>query len=96
MVGLNHKDVLDDGRSWLYRFGNPFDTVVFDQQGGTGIDWGVYGVPETFIMDKQGKIRYKHVGPISEEDFNPKLVPLISQLKSEPDTATAKQAAQAQ
>ncbi len=83
MVGLNHKDVLDDGRTWLNRFGNPFDTVVFDQQGSTGINWGVYGVPETFIMDKKGTVRYKHIGPISEEDLNTILLPLIKQLQAE-------------
>jgi len=83
MVGLNHKDVLDDGRSWLNRFGNPFDTVLFDQQGSTGINFGVYGVPETFIMDKKGVVRYKHIGPISDEDFKTILEPLIKQLQAE-------------
>lgn len=83
MVGLNYKDIREDGIAWLDRFGNPFDEVLFDQQGGTGIDYGVYGVPETFIMDKQGNIRYKHIGPISPEDLKNKVVPLIEMLKAE-------------
>ena len=84
MVGLNYKDIRDEGQAWLERFGNPFDKVLFDQKGSAGIDWGVYGVPETFIMDKQGKVRYKHIGPISEDDLKTKLAPLIETLKAEP------------
>ncbi len=82
MVGMNYKDIRADGKAWLNRYGDPFDTVLFDQQGGAGIDWGVYGVPETFIMDKQGKIRYKHIGPISNDDLKDTLMPLIESLKA--------------
>ncbi len=84
MVGLNYKDIRTDGQAWLKQYGNPFESVVFDQQGGAGIDWGVYGVPETFIMGKQGKIRYKHIGPISDDDLQDTVAPLIESLKAEP------------
>ncbi|MDB5988213.1 MAG: DsbE family thiol:disulfide interchange protein [Nevskia sp.] len=77
IVGIDYKDALDDGRNWLQRRGNPYAQVLVDLDGNTGIDWGVYGVPETFVLDAQGKIIFKHIGPMTpqawERDVRPKL-----------------------
>ena len=68
---------------WLNRLGNPYTVSVFDADGKVGIEWGVYGVPETFVIDKQGVIRHKHTGPITEESWQKTLLPLIIQLQKE-------------
>jgi len=77
IVGIDYKDALDDGRNWLQRRGNPYAQVLVDLDGKTGIDWGVYGVPETFVLDAQGRIIFKHIGPMTpqawEQDVLPKL-----------------------
>jgi cytochrome c biogenesis protein CcmG/thiol:disulfide interchange protein DsbE len=77
IVGIDYKDALDDGRNWLLRRGNPYAQVLVDLDGTTGIDWGVYGVPETFVLDAQGRIIFKHIGPMTpqawEQDVLPKL-----------------------
>lgn len=83
IVGLNYKDETSDAKNWLDQLGNPYDVSVIDQDGRIGIDWGVYGVPETFIIDKNGLIRYKHTGPITVDDLENKLLPLITQLQGE-------------
>jgi len=83
MVGFNYKDTNDDATKWLAQFGNPYDVVATDQDGSVGFDYGVYGVPETFFIDKKGIIRYKHIGPVSYKDLTEKLIPLIKQLKAE-------------
>lgn len=70
MVGLNYKDKPEDARAWLKEFGNPYDRIGVDRTGRTAIDWGVYGVPETFIIDKSGRIRHKQVGPITPEQLD--------------------------
>jgi cytochrome c biogenesis protein CcmG, thiol:disulfide interchange protein DsbE len=80
IYGLNYKDTRVDGLQWLAKFGNPYDASLFDQDGAVGIDWGVYGVPETFIMDKQGVVRFKHIGPLSPEVLRDKVEPLLRQL----------------
>jgi cytochrome c biogenesis protein CcmG/thiol:disulfide interchange protein DsbE len=79
-VGLNYKDGRQDGIDWLGRFGNPYSVSAFDNDGRVGIDFGVYGVPETFVIDKLGVIRYKHVGPLTPELITGKLLPLIREL----------------
>lgn len=84
IYGLNYKDAWDDALGWLARFGNPYRESVLDAQGTAGLDWGVYGVPETFILDKQGRIRYKHIGAIKADDMERKLLPLIKTLQQEP------------
>ena len=84
LVGLNYKDVPDDALTWLGRLGDPFSHLVSDQAGEVGLDWGVYGVPETFVIDKQGKVRYKHVGPLAPQDLEEKMYPIIDQLLGEP------------
>ena len=80
IVGLNYKDKRDDGLQWLRKFGNPYDLSAYDDEGKVGIDYGVYGVPETFVIDKQGVIRYKQIGPITPEALEQKILPLLRTL----------------
>ena len=80
IVGLNYKDTRPDGLDWLGRFGNPYAMSAFDQDGRVGIDYGVYGVPETFVIDKQGVIRYKQIGPLTPELLQSRILPLVRQL----------------
>jgi cytochrome c biogenesis protein CcmG/thiol:disulfide interchange protein DsbE len=80
IVGFNWKDRPEDAKAWLLKFGDPYLLSVSDLEGRVAIDLGVYGAPETFIIDKTGMIRYKHAGPISEELMNDTLVPLIQSL----------------
>ena len=82
IVGLNYKDKRDDGVQWLAKFGNPYVLSAFDSEGRVGIDYGVYGVPETFVIDKQGVIRYKQIGPITPEALEKVLLPLIRKLQA--------------
>lgn len=81
IYGLNYKDTRANARAWLTRLGNPYREIAFDQAGTTGIDWGVYGVPETYIVDDQGIIRYKQIGPITERVWRETLQPLIERLQ---------------
>jgi cytochrome c biogenesis protein CcmG, thiol:disulfide interchange protein DsbE len=81
LYGLNYKDNRSDALQWLKQLGNPYIESAFDQAGTTGIDYGVYGVPETFVLDKNGIIRYKHIGPITKEDLDKTILPLIKQLR---------------
>ena len=82
IYGLNYKDQRADGLGWLQKFGNPYTDSIFDADGRIGIDYGVYGVPETFVIDKQGVIRYKHIGPVTPEVVRTKLEPLLKQLNA--------------
>ncbi|HXG29753.1 MAG TPA: DsbE family thiol:disulfide interchange protein [Nevskiales bacterium] len=84
IYGLNYKDQWDEALAWLARFGNPYRDSVFDAEGRAGLDWGVYGVPETFVLDKQGRIRHKHIGAITHQDLEQTLLPLVRQLQQEP------------
>ncbi|HVO13709.1 MAG TPA: DsbE family thiol:disulfide interchange protein [Alphaproteobacteria bacterium] len=81
LVGINYKDKAADADAWLKRLGNPFRAVGADRDGRVSIDWGVYGVPETFFIDRGGTIRYKHVGPITPQDLKDKILPLVARLK---------------
>jgi cytochrome c biogenesis protein CcmG/thiol:disulfide interchange protein DsbE len=81
IIGLDYKDQEADGMQWLARFGNPYTTSITDRDGRIGIDFGVYGVPESFLIDKAGIIRYKQIGPFTEEALRDKLVPLIKELE---------------
>jgi cytochrome c biogenesis protein CcmG/thiol:disulfide interchange protein DsbE len=83
IVGLNYKDAREDALGWLNRLGNPYDVSVVDPEGRIGIDWGVYGVPETFVIDKKGIIRHKHTGPVTPETVQQTLLPLIAKLQAE-------------
>lgn len=80
IVGLNYKDKREAGVGWLRQFGNPYNVSAFDSDGRIGIDYGVYGVPETFVIDKLGVIRMKHIGPVSAEALTDKILPLIKEL----------------
>ena len=81
IYGLNYKDERNAALMWLKQLGNPYAESIFDQQGSVGIDFGVYGVPETFVLDQAGIIRYKHIGPISQDDLETIILPLVQQLK---------------
>jgi cytochrome c biogenesis protein CcmG/thiol:disulfide interchange protein DsbE len=83
IVGLNYKDEPADARAWLGQLGNPYLASAMDRSGDVGIDWGVYGVPETFVIDKHGIVRYKHIGPITDQSVAEILLPLIRKLKAE-------------
>jgi cytochrome c biogenesis protein CcmG/thiol:disulfide interchange protein DsbE len=83
LVGMDYKDKREDGLNWLKILGNPYNVSVMDEDGRAGMDWGVYGVPETFVIDKKGVIRYKHIGPISWDDLSATLRPLIRRLEQE-------------
>jgi len=83
IYGLNYKDKREDGLAWLREFGNPYVASAYDNAGQAGIDWGVYGVPETFIIDKAGVIRYKHIGPVTPKALEEKMLPLIKVLNNE-------------
>lgn len=71
MIGINQKDKPENARRFLGSLGNPYDRVGSDEKGRASIDWGVYGVPETFIVDAKGMIRFKYVGPLSEASYKP-------------------------
>jgi cytochrome c biogenesis protein CcmG/thiol:disulfide interchange protein DsbE len=81
IVGLDYKDQRKDALGVLKRSGNPYDVVAFDADGRVGIDYGVYGVPESYVIDKAGVIRYKHIGPITAEAMEKTIIPLINELK---------------
>jgi cytochrome c biogenesis protein CcmG, thiol:disulfide interchange protein DsbE len=80
VVGLNYKDAPGDAQEWLLKMGDPYLLSVSDIEGRTGIDWGVYGVPETFVIDKKGHIRYKHIGPVTAESLQTDVLPVIKEL----------------
>jgi cytochrome c biogenesis protein CcmG/thiol:disulfide interchange protein DsbE len=80
--GLNYKDEPNDAAAWLDALGDPYSRTGSDLDGRVGIDWGVYGVPETFVIDKNGNIAYKHIGPISQQDWETKIKPLVVELQS--------------
>jgi cytochrome c biogenesis protein CcmG/thiol:disulfide interchange protein DsbE len=80
LIGLNYKDERSAGAAWLARFGNPYTDSLFDPQGRIGLDYGVYGVPETFVIDRQGVVRYKHIGALTPEALKTKVEPLLAQL----------------
>jgi cytochrome c biogenesis protein CcmG/thiol:disulfide interchange protein DsbE len=80
LYGLNYKDQRNDAIAWLRRYGDPYAASVVDADGRIGIDYGVYGVPETYVIDKQGMIRYKRIGPVTPAILKDKIVPLIAEL----------------
>ncbi len=81
IIGLDYKDKREDAMAMLARQGNPYLFSAFDANGRVGIDYGVYGVPETYVVDKTGIIRFKHVGPITMELLNKRIIPLLGELK---------------
>jgi cytochrome c biogenesis protein CcmG/thiol:disulfide interchange protein DsbE len=83
LVGMNYKDQPGAAKKWLNELGDPYQLTVVDRDGRLGIDFGVYGVPETFVIDKQGVIRMKHIGPITEEALQKKIIPMVRELQKQ-------------
>ena len=83
IFGLNYKDKPEDARNWLGRLGNPYSQIGVDLDGRVSIDWGIYGVPETFVVDSSGRIRYKHIGPMAPRDLEVCIRPVIERLKEQ-------------
>lgn len=81
LYGLNYKDKRNDALAWLKQFGDPYKLSIVDSDGRVGIDYGVYGVPETFVIDKAGLIRYKQIGPVTPQALKNKILPLVRQLQ---------------
>jgi cytochrome c biogenesis protein CcmG/thiol:disulfide interchange protein DsbE len=81
VLGINYKDRSEDASRWLKELGNPYGAIGHDEPGRVGIDWGVYGVPETFLVDREGRIRFKQVGAITPAVLQDTLLPLIAQLE---------------
>lgn len=81
IYGMDYKDKREAGLSVLERRGNPYVLTVSDIDGRTGIDYGVYGVPETYVIDKQGVIRYKQIGPVTPQNLREKILPLVAELE---------------
>lgn len=81
VYGLNYKDTPDKMAAWLKKYGDPYDAIGADRDGRVAIDWGVYGVPETFIVDAKGVIRYKHIGAVTDDDYQNIFKPLLAELK---------------
>ncbi len=80
LYGIDYKDQPKDGAAFLKSFGNPYTAIGVDADGRVGIDWGVYGVPETFVIDRQGRIRHKQIGPITPDSLRDTILPLVAQL----------------
>jgi len=81
VIGFNYKDKPEDAKRWLQRYGNPYLKIASDVDGRAGIDWGVYGAPETFVIDDKGIIRDKHIGPVDNEYIEQELMPLITEIR---------------
>lgn len=81
VVGYNWKDSREDALRWLEQFGNPYWLVVADEDSRSAIDWGIYGAPETFLVDADGRIRWKHVGPLDDAIVTRELLPLLDSLE---------------
>lgn len=81
MFGINYKDAPEDATGWLERLGNPYERIGADRTGRAGIEWGIYGVPETFVVDAQGIVRMRHAGPLTPDVVQRELMPLIEELQ---------------
>ena len=81
LYGLNYKDKREDGLAWLKSMGDPYRISIYDFDGKVGIDYGVYGVPETYVIDKLGVIRYKRIGPLTPQILKEKVLPLVRELE---------------
>lgn len=81
IYGINYKDTPAAARAYLTELGDPFKALGADTTGRTAIDWGVYGYPETFVVDRTGRIRYRHIGPIMSDDLHTKIYPLLKALE---------------
>ena len=83
LFGINQRDQADNAVKFLTELGNPYDRIGGDTDNRVSIDWGVYGVPETFVVDKRGRVRYRHVGAITADVWAEKLGPLMDKLRAE-------------
>lgn len=83
IYGMDYKDQRDDALTWLRRWGNPYPLIAVDQSGRVGIDYGVYGVPETYVIDKAGVIRFKQIGPVDQAVLQKKILPLVRELQTQ-------------
>lgn len=83
IYGVDYKDTREEALTWLRRWGNPYPLVAVDEAGRVGINYGVYGVPETYVIDKAGKIRYKQIGPVDQDILEKKILPLVRELQNQ-------------
>ena len=81
LFGVNYKDAPERAMKWLAELGDPFERIGKDHDGRAAIEWGVYGVPETYVVDKLGRIQYRHVGPLSRQAFEETVMPLVRALR---------------
>ena len=81
VIGYDYKDTTEDAQRWLQQFGNPYELVITDEEGRAALDWGIYGAPESFLVDAQGVVRWKFVGPITPEVVRDQLMPELEKLK---------------
>ena len=81
VIGYDYKDEPEDAKRWLAQFGNPYELVIVDAEGRAALDWGIYGAPETFLVDARGVIRWKFVGPLTDEVVQAELLPLLETLE---------------
>jgi cytochrome c biogenesis protein CcmG/thiol:disulfide interchange protein DsbE len=81
IVGLNYKDDPRSAQEWLRKLGDPYLATAVDSDGRVGIDYGVYGVPETFVVDRAGVVRHKHIGPLTQDAWTRELLPLVQRLQ---------------
>ena len=82
IYGMDYKDQREEALTWLRQWGNPYPVIAMDESGRVGIDYGVYGVPETYVIDKQGVIRYKQIGPLDDDTVATKILPLVKELEA--------------
>lgn len=83
VIGMNHRDTREDALDWLQRFGDPYDLHVFDEDGRTSIDFGVVAAPETFLVDANGTIVFKHIGAVTPDVVENEILPLLARLRAE-------------
>ncbi len=83
IYGVDYKDTRDEALTWLRQHGNPYPLTAVDEAGRVGINYGVYGVPETYVIDKAGVIRYKQIGPLREDTLKTKILPLVRELQNQ-------------
>ena len=82
IIGVNHKDVTADAQRWIAELGNPYDDIIVDEEGYFGLDLGVFGLPETYVVDKQGVIRYKHIGDLNQKVWEETIQPIVKALEN--------------
>lgn len=81
VIGYDYKDEPEEAFRWLAQFGNPYELIIADVEGRAALDWGIYGAPETFLVDAQGMIRWKFVGPLTDEIVQQQLLPVLETLE---------------